>query len=184
MQDSEDTCPSPPPDLLTEGTADLRLAVERPGGRHRLIRAALWVPRPAEAIWQVLSDYETLPEFIPNLAISRRLPHPEGGIRLEQVGLQPVLKVNFRARVVLDLIESCPERIEFKLVEGDFQVFAGFWALEPQGEGTDLIYQVQVCPKVTLPVSLVERRLTRDLHTNLTALRQRVLEVCPEVPVP
>lgn len=62
-----------------------------PGSRVCLIpffRALLLMPFQ---VWDVLTDYERLPEFVPNLAICERLPTPEGLpkaiIRLRQVRL-------------------------------------------------------------------------------------------------
>ena len=40
-------------------------------------------------VWDVLTDYEALPDFIPNLAVSERVPLPPGSpdslVRLRQV---------------------------------------------------------------------------------------------------
>lgn len=94
-------------------------------GRQRQISAKLQLPYSVEQIWQVLTDYESLAEFIPNLAKSQRLEHPEGGIRLEQIGMQKALKFNFSARVVLDMTEEFPQAIRFQMVEGDFKDFSG-----------------------------------------------------------
>jgi len=51
-----------------------------------------------------LTAYEALADFIPNLAKSRRLEHPTGGIALEQVG--NACYVSTSARVILDLEEK------------------------------------------------------------------------------
>ncbi|MBC6435194.1 cyclase, partial [Nostoc sp. HG1] len=103
-----------------------------------------------EQIWKVLTDYEALPDFLPNLAKSRLIEHPNGGIRLEQIGSQRLLNFNFSARVVLDLEEYFPKEINFRMVEGDFKGFSGSWCLEPYsfGEyiGTNLCYTIQVWP--------------------------------------
>ncbi|MFM6182028.1 MAG: SRPBCC family protein [Dolichospermum sp.] len=149
--------------------------------RQRQISATIQIPQPIEKVWQILTDYESLPDFIPNLAKSRLLEHPDGGIRLEQVGDQSVLNFKFCARVVLDLEELFPKSIQFNMIEGDFKAFSGTWCLEPynlnQEQGTILSYTIQVWPKLTMPISIIERRLSKDLQTNLIAIRQRALEV-------
>lgn len=149
--------------------------------RHRLIAAKIQIPQPVEQVWRVLTDYEALSDFIPNLAKSRRLEHPTGGIRLEQVGTQRLLRFNFSARVVLDLEEIFPHEIKFHMVEGDLKAYSGSWLLNPcsisEQAGTNLCYQVRVCPKRTMPVAVVERRLASDLRLNLLAVRQRVEEL-------
>lgn len=156
----------------------VEVQIEPIAQRKRRISAKLLIPHPIEPIWRVLTNYEALADFIPNLAISRRLEHPTGGIRLEQVGTQRLLRFNFSARVVLDLEEKFPHEINFNLVEGDLKDFSGAWQLEPNAQSnqvtTNLSYTVCVLPKRTMPVAIIERRLANDLRINLLAIRQRV----------
>ncbi len=155
----------------------VEVQTEEIGGRQRQITAKIQIPHSAPQVWQVLTDYEALAEFIPNLAKSCRLEHPNGGIRLEQVGTQRLLRFNFSARVVLDLEERFPDEILFDMVEGDLKAYSGKWFLEPyesDTRGTNLCYIVRVLPKLTMPVALIERRLSSDLRLNLLAIRQRV----------
>ncbi len=167
---------------LDAQTASLAQAVEvqteEIAQRQRQITAKIQIPRSAEQVWHVLTDYETLSDFIPNLAKSRRLQHPTGGIRLEQVGSQRLLRFNFSARVVLDLEEKFPHEIKFDMVEGDLKAYSGKWVLEPyilpEQIGTSLCYTVRVWPKLTMPIAIIERRLRHDLQLNLLAIRQRV----------
>ncbi|MBD2598476.1 SRPBCC family protein [Nostoc spongiaeforme FACHB-130] len=168
-------------DNLAVDTANLPpvvVQIEKIAERKRQISAKIHIPHPVECIWKVLTDYEALVDFIPNLAKSRLLEHPNGGIRLEQVGSQRLLNFNFCARVVLDLEEHFPKEISFSMVEGDFKGFSGSWSLEPTSldgiTGTNLCYTIQVWPKLTMPVTIIERRLSKDLQLNLLAIYQRV----------
>ncbi|MCF4969685.1 SRPBCC family protein [Nostoc sp. CMAA1605] len=172
---------SQPESSLVAGQTDVppvEVQIAKVAERQRQITATVQIPYPVETVWKVLTDYESLAEFIPNLAKSRLLQHPEGGIRLEQVGSQRFLNFNFCARVVLDLQEHFPSKINFQMVEGDFKGFSGYWCLEPYslGEllGTSLCYSIHIWPKLTMPVSMIENRLSNDLRSNLLAIHQRV----------
>jgi ribosome-associated toxin RatA of RatAB toxin-antitoxin module len=166
--------------------AKVEVQIQKIAERQRQISAKVQIPQPVEKIWQVLTDYEALPDFLPNLAKSRLIEHPNGGIRLEQVGSQRLLNFNFSARVVLDLEEYFPKEINFRMVEGDFKGFSGSWCLEPcsLGEyvGTNLCYTIQVWPKLTMPVGIIENRLSKDLRLNLVAIHQRVEELASREP--
>lgn len=161
-------------------TNEVAIQVDKLSDRQRQISATIQIPQPVEKVWQILTDYESLPDFIPNLAKSTLVEHPNGGIRLEQIGRASLLNFKFCARVVLDLEESFPKLIQFNMVEGDFKGFSGFWCLEPcflsEQQGTTLCYTIQVWPKLTMPISIIERCLSQDLQANLLAIRQRSLE--------
>jgi len=171
--------PQASPNGASEGTEAVAVETETLERRRRCITARTPIEAAPEAIWAVLTDYEALAEFIPNLSASNRLERPDGGIRLEQIGAQRALGLDIRARVVLDLEEDFPDQIRFALVEGDFQEFSGAWQLHPLAADppqTELAYTVTVRPKRTLPVAAIARRLRQDLAANLEAVRQRVAE--------
>jgi ribosome-associated toxin RatA of RatAB toxin-antitoxin module len=159
---------------------DVLLTLSKLAGRQRRIEATIHLSAEIEQVWQVLTNYEELADFIPNLSKSSRIEHPEGsgGIRIEQVGIQNLKVVTFSARVVLDMAEEYPSAIRFTMVEGDFKSFSGAWLLqvipEQDGGGTRLTYILEVWPKATIPVIAIEQRLKKDLPQNLYAIRDRL----------
>lgn len=166
----------PRPDINQEELAAVILETKKLEKRHRQIQAQINLPFSPEQVWNVLIDYESLADFIPNLAKSERLPHSEG-IRIEQVGVKNALFLKFSARVVLDMVEEFPHAIRFKMVEGDFKAFTGSWEMKTAAldkPETTLIYTLQVCPTRLIPVKAIEQQLGKDLPRNLLAIRQRL----------
>lgn len=150
---------------------------EKLEGQQRRILASTEIPATADQVWQVLTDYENLASFIPNLTCSQRINHPEGGIRLEQVGSQCFLNIKVCARVVIDMVEAFPQELRFSMVEGDFRQFEGKWTLEPvpspQGERVRLGYDLLIRPPRAMPIALIERHIRNDLTRNLQAIGDR-----------
>lgn len=156
----------------------IEIATEPLGQRSRRITAEIWLPHSLEQIWQLLTDYDHLADFIPNLDQSRILASPDAHTtRIEQIGAECFLAIRFCARVVLDMAESFPHRIDFQMVEGDFRSFSGSWNLQPQEQagqaGTHLRYVVQIEPTRLMPIGLIERHLSKNLMLNLAAIRQQ-----------
>lgn len=165
-------------------SSEVEVQTEQVEGRRRRISARACLPYSSEKIWQILTDYEHLADFIPNLSKSCRTEHPQGGIRIEQIGVQSLwkLQLKFCARVVLDMVENFPHEIGFQMVEGDFKEFYGHWQLHPtqgsvQGDvgmpGTHLCYSLTLLPSRIMPIGIIESRLKQDLALNLNAIRQR-----------
>jgi ribosome-associated toxin RatA of RatAB toxin-antitoxin module len=158
-----------------EFRSEVEVCTDSAEGRQRQISARIQIPHPVEKVWQVLTDYDRLADFIPSLAKSQRIEHPQDGIRLEQVGTQSWLKFKFCAKVVLDMVEQFPHQLDFQMVEGDFKKFFGSWILQPSadGTGTELLYTICVLPPLSMPIGIIERRLKSGLVLNLSAIRQR-----------
>ncbi|GJQ12178.1 hypothetical protein GpartN1_g3969.t1 [Galdieria partita] len=153
--------------------------IERPTRNRRTIICGLVVCANMKALWDLLTDYEHLADFIPNLSVSRLRYHPQGGIRLEQEGVQSVLGFRFRASVILDMYEKFSEdkaEIDFVLADSqDFDLFEGSWLMYPlKRNWTHLIYQVTVQPKRFVPVQAVEWRIREDVPTNLQSIKSYI----------
>lgn len=153
--------------------------IQKPARNQRTVICGLVVCADMKAVWNLLTDYEHLADFIPNLAVSRLRSHPQGGIRLEQEGFQSVLGFRFRASVILDMYERFSDdqaEICFRLADSqDFDVFEGSWLLYPlRRNWTHLVYQVTVQPKRFVPVQAVEWRIREDVPSNLRSIKNYV----------
>ncbi|MFS8742173.1 SRPBCC family protein [Synechococcus sp. W70.1] len=158
--------------------SDIEVEVEDLGERRRQVQGRILIPVERRQVWQVLTDYDHLAEFIPNLVESRLLGSQNGRKLVRQVGSQQVLFARFSAAVVLAIEEVFPHQLRFQEVEGDFLIFEGFWELADWlDQQTLLTYHLQVQPPRRMPVGLVERRIRRDLALNLQAIRERCLSL-------
>ncbi|XP_022966190.1 uncharacterized protein LOC111465941 isoform X2 [Cucurbita maxima] len=163
-----------------ERERDVYCEVEVVSWRERQIRASIFVNSGIESVWNALTDYERLADFIPNLVSSGRIPCPHPGrIWLEQRGLQRALYWHIEARVVLDLQELLnsdgSRELHFSMVDGDFKKFEGKWSLKAgtRSSPTILSYEVNVIPRFNFPAILLERIIRSDLPVNLRALACR-----------
>lgn len=162
--------------------ATVEISTEKRPSRERRILASVTIPRPVEQVWQVITDYEHLADFIPSLTSSKLISNNEGRIRLEQIGAQCFLRIKFCARVVLDMTENFPSKVSFCMKEGDFKQFEGAWYLEPSEDEnkTKLSYDLLVKPPLAMPAALIERHLCHNLTHNLLAVHQRTLELAAQ----
>ncbi|MEN9231721.1 MAG: SRPBCC family protein [Thermostichus sp. DG02_5_bins_236] len=165
---------------------DIQIQVVDLGERRRQLQGSVHIPVERERIWQVLTDYDRLAEFIPNLVESRVIGYENGRKLVRQVGSQKLLFAKFSATVVLAVEEIFPEQLRFQKVEGDFLIFEGFWDLSVRVSGTEsflptqqtlLTYHLQVKPPRRMPIGMVERRIRQDLAVNLQAIRERSLSL-------
>jgi len=124
-------------------------------------------------LWSALTDYDNLNRFIPNLSLSRQLCREGNQVRVEQVGTQHLCGLRFSARVVLELKENLEAgQLAFRMVEGDFRCFEGFWMIGTDSTSTWLLYDLTVQGNPGMPIGLIENRLQQDLANNLRGVQQ------------
>lgn len=145
---------------------------------------------PARAIWDVLTNYNSLHEYIPNIAASGAVLQPNGRIRIEQVGvISPALRIT--TRIVLEVTEEPYERLVFSKVESrEFIDFEGTYSISRALDGRSYLeYSVDALPLQILPVQLVQAKIRQEVPPMLAAVRlnankYHALRVRPAPPRP
>ncbi|MEL6814151.1 MAG: SRPBCC family protein [Cyanobacteria bacterium J06598_3] len=167
------------PQSPVQDDGHVEISTEKRPARERRILASVTIPQPIDKVWDIITDYEKLSDFVPNLTSSKLLPNSEGRIRLEQIGAQCFLKFKFCARVVLDMTETFPNEVSFAMKEGDFKHFVGAWKLQPTADAssTRLSYDLIVKPPLAMPATLIEHHICHNMTANMLAIRQRAIEI-------
>lgn len=144
------------------------------GINSRQISASIVIARPVREVWAILTDYDNLSQYVPNLVVSRREPAPNGKIRVFQEGAQNLAGFDFRASLTMEMVEKLPQhRLEFSCYRSFmFDKFSGKWQLSAlPGDRTGLSYTVTVTPKGPVPVVAIEWRIREDVPLNLQAIK-------------
>jgi coenzyme Q-binding protein COQ10 len=145
----------------------------RPRGE---IRAAVRIQASPDAIWNVMTDCQQTPSFVPGLKRCRRIDGAPDG-RWEDIEhevsyswLLPSVRYVLRAEY------DRPHRIDFRRVSGDLKEETGAWLLTRTADGTATVveYEVYVDPGFWIPQVLVTHSLRKDLPAALNGLRDRV----------
>lgn len=155
-----------------DGRVDVTLRVEDVGGRTRRVSGGVDILQPAERVWNVLTHYENNADYIPNI-VSSTVTRPNGKILLEQIGLLSN-KLKLRTRLVMAVTEDLPNwTISFTKHEcRDFAEFHGCYNIVQRTPlGCRLEYSVIARPRAIYPLSLVERKITKEVPGMLAAIR-------------
>ncbi len=150
-----------------------------PGGSRRLA-AQLTTIIDFDSLWEVLTNYDQLSEFIPNLLSSVVISRVDNQVHLKQVGTQEFLGFNFSAEVFMKLIEDKPNGvIKFSLIKGDFRKFEGSWTVSksPLTNGSSLTYELTVQGCLGMPVKLIEKHLRKNLVNNILSVEKAAFAI-------
>ena len=147
--------------------------MEKLSGGTRRLAAQLTTSASFDSLWNVLTDYDRLNLYIPNLLSSKKIYQKDNNVHLKQVGAQDFLGMKFSAEVTIDLFED-KERglLKFNLIKGDFRKFEGSWKIQKikNTSRNSLIYDLTVQGFQWMPIGMIEKRLKKDLSENLIAV--------------
>ncbi|CAM9214245.1 unnamed protein product [Chrysoparadoxa australica] len=174
---------------------EVTVNIERPSLNSRRISGSIVIEQAIEDVWLILTDYDRLATYVPNLTQSKQVEHPEGGIRLFQEGSQKIVGFDFRASLTMDMEEHygdpderfAQRKITFKLADSAmFTNFDGEWRLQfnsrvvnknalpgedPYTYSTKLFYMVNIRPKGPVPVLALEWQVSEEVPNNLKAVK-------------
>jgi len=105
--------------------------MEKLSGGTRRLAAQLTTSASLDSLWNVLTDYDRLNLYIPNLLSSKKIYQNNNNVHLKQVGAQDFLGMKFSAEVTIDLFEVKElGLLKFNLIKGDFRKFEGSWKIQ------------------------------------------------------
>lgn len=175
----EQTDPLDPSTIIFEETTPsperLHVSLRSLGGRRRLISGSLRVPVALRHIWDSLTSFHEMDQFVPHIISSS---YDEKLERLEQVALVS-RRLQLRSRVVMNvrLNREAGEIWFTKHESRDFSEWCGVYRVVAEGERvTRLEYELDVVPMLLFPVALVERKILKEVPRVLRAFADRALQ--------
>ena len=149
------------------------------------VTAVGFVHATPEQAWNVLTDYEGLSEFVPDLVSVHVLSRNGNVVRMEQRSSASFLFVSHTIRMLLQVEEAPCTTIDVALVEGDMHRYDTHWDLEPAAHGgaadgttgTRVTFSGVMEPKLFMPPlfarTIVETNLKRTVEAVVAEIERR-----------
>lgn len=107
--------------------------------------ARILVSGSPEVAWEVLTDYDNFPRFLPNVAATDILTESGQRTIVEQTNTCRVLLANIESHVRTENITSSESgKIQFRMLEGDLEELQGYWQVLPLSHPSDHVLLQQV----------------------------------------
>jgi carbon monoxide dehydrogenase subunit G len=129
---------------------DVRVEASRDG---EFVNVAAFAEFPADlrVAWEVLSDYNRLAQFIPDISSSRVVSRDGGRVMVEQKGTIGFFFYRQPVEVRLAVLEEPMRRITARAVSGNIRDLETRYELQPGGAGLKLVYSGRFIPEFTVP---------------------------------
>lgn len=128
------------------------------------------------AVWKILTSYERMPEFVPDLQSSRVVSRNGNEVIVEQLGAARLLFIKRDIRLVVRVTEQPTSIIDIALISGDMKQYHCRWELIPMPEtgGTRILYSGRLVPNFYVPGMLGASMVRTDIEKMMTAVLARL----------
>lgn len=153
--------------------ASPQVSVRETAGTYS-VTARFEVPQTARVALAVLTDYEHIPRFMPDVRTSVVLERTPGRLVVEQEAVSQFMMFSKTVHLVLEVTEQ-GETIRFVDRCGtSFTTYTGVWRAVPTGGGTMVTYNLTARPAFDVPGFVLKRLLKRDAAVMIDRLRREI----------
>jgi hypothetical protein len=136
--------------------------------------ARFLVDQPASVALTVLTDYEQIPRFMPDVRTSMVRERGTGWAVVEQEAESRLMMFSKRIHLVL-LIEEQPDALIFRDRCGQtFVRYDGAWRLSSEDGHTVITYELTAEPSFDVPGVILKRILRRDSGRMIVSLQREI----------
>jgi hypothetical protein len=138
------------------------------------VHARFEVPQPPATVVAVLTDYERIPVFMPNVTRSVVLERLPGRAVVEQEAVSRLMMFSRRVHLVLEITESA-DALRFRdRSAASFAMYEGAWRLCDENGRTEIVYELTAKPAFDVPEFVLKRLLRRDSTAMIEALTREI----------
>jgi carbon monoxide dehydrogenase subunit G len=138
------------------------------------VAASFDVPDPPAVAFAVLTDYDAIPRFLPDVKTSVVRERTGGRAIVEQQAVARMLMFSKRVHLVLEITEA-PHSIRFiDRCADSFVHYEGSWRLVRRGGGTEIHYALSAQPSFDVPEFILKRLLKRDADRMIARLTREM----------
>jgi len=161
--------------LLLAVPAGPRVDVTELDGIYQ-VTAAFAVNEAPDTVMAVLSDFERIPKFMPDMEVSRVIERNGSTLVVEQQATSRFMLFSKRVHLVLDVRQE-DDALRFRDRCGkSFALYEGAWILSQQDSVTVVDYQLKAKPMFEVPPFLLKRLLKRDSVDLIDRIKVEITE--------
>jgi ribosome-associated toxin RatA of RatAB toxin-antitoxin module len=140
------------------------------------VDATATVAAPLPKVWRILTGYERMSEFVPDLESCKVLSRNGNEVIIEQFGVARFLFMAKAIHLIVRATEQPMSSIDISLISGDMKHYESKWELIPVPEtgGTKIVYSGRLVPNFYVPGILGAKMIRNDIEHMMSAVVARI----------
>lgn len=141
-----------------------------------VVDASMSVKAPPQNAWEVLTDYDHMAQFFPNLVSSKIVDRSGDKVRVEQKGNVSYGPLSFPFESVRDIELTPGKEIRSHAVSGTLKAGDATTRLVADGAGTRIVYHSESVPGVWVPPAIGPQVIAGQTRAQFESLRNEILK--------
>ena len=157
------------------GSEDIEVAAKKVANAVVIDVSMLVAATPREA-WDVLTDYDHMPRFLPNLQSSKILSKSPTRLEVAQKGGASHGPITITFDVVREVQLKPYSEIISHVISGDLKKVDGTTRLVAEGEGTRITFHSESIPNVWVPPGIGPTLIANETRGQFSDMRTEILK--------
>ena len=139
-------------------------------GDAYVVNAVFFAPAPPNVAWDVLTDFDKLQGWVPNVAESKVLKREDSVVTVEQRGVAKYGAASFPYVTERRIELKPPSGIKTAQVKGNMKRVESTIALEAEGKGTRIVYHLEIVPSLLAGAVMSKAFVEHEVGDQFTAI--------------
>jgi carbon monoxide dehydrogenase subunit G len=148
-------------------------------GETYVVNAIMFAPVGQAVAWEVLTDFDHVAQWVPNVAESKVLKREDTSVTVQQRGVARVGAVSFPYVTERRIELKPPNGIRTVQLKGSLRRVESSILLEPDGKGTRIRYRLEIVPSVLARTVMSERFLEHEVDEQFSAIVGEMVRRAP-----
>lgn len=145
------------------------ISVAREGDAY-VVNAVMFAPVAQSVAWDVLTDFDHMQGWVPNVAESKATKREENWVIVEQRGVAKFGAASFPYVTERKIEMAMPTSIKTTQLKGSLRRVESTLQIEPDGKGTKINYHLEVVPSVLASTVMSKPFLEHEVTEQFTAI--------------
>lgn len=115
-------------------------------GEAYVLNAIIFAPVAPAVAWDVLTDFDHMAQWVPNVAESKVMKREDTSVTIEQHGVAKYGALSFPYTTERKVELKPQDAIKSNQLRGSLRRVESMMLLEPEGKGTRLTYHLEIVP--------------------------------------
>ena len=148
-------------------------------GETYVLNAVMFAPVAQAVAWEVLTDFDHMAGWVPNVTESKVLKRDDASITVEQRGVAKYGALSFPYDTERKLDLKPKATINSTQIKGSLRRVVSTMMLEPDGKGTRLTYHLEIVPSLLAGALLSKEFVQHEISEQFTAIIAEMVRRAP-----